>query len=171
MLDQVSSALYKAGIRAVRLDGKMKRNERAAALDAFKTDDGVEVFLISLRAGGFGLNLVNACRAYNIEPAWNPAVESQAMDRIHRLGQVRPVLVKKLVVKNSIEERMLDVQKRKQELANQVGEKRGKSKADERAERHQELSLLLSGDGSAGGGGAGAGGSGGRGGGSHGQSS
>lgn len=176
MLDQVSSALYKAGIRAVRLDGKMRRNERAAALDAFKTDDGVEVFLISLRAGGFGLNLVNACRAYNIEPAWNPAVESQAMDRIHRLGQVRPVLVKKLVVKNSIEERMLDVQKRKEELANQVGEKRGKSKADERAERHQELSMLLSGDGSVGVGGSsssnGSGGSGGgRGSGPHGQTS
>lgn len=150
MLDQVANALHRAGIRAVRLDGKMKRNERAAALEAFKMDDGVEVFLISLRAGGFGLNLVNACRAYNIEPAWNPAVEAQAMDRIHRLGQTRPVMVKKLIMKNTIEERMLDVQKRKQDLANQVGEKRGSSsKADERAEKHKELSMLLSGDGSA----------------------
>ncbi|CAO1617639.1 unnamed protein product [Sympodiomycopsis kandeliae] len=150
MLDQVANALHRAGIKAVRLDGKMKRHERAAALHAFKVDDGVEVFLISLRAGGFGLNLVNACRAYNIEPAWNPAVESQAMDRIHRMGQVRPVLVKKLIMKNTIEERMLDVQKRKEELANQVGEKRASSKSDERAERHKELSMLLSGDGSAG---------------------
>lgn len=141
MLDRVQDALHRAGIKFVRLDGKMRRADRAIALDRFKSDPSVEVFLISLRAGGFGLNLVSAARAYLLEPAWNPALEAQAGDRIHRLGQERPVVVTKLVTKDSIEERMILIQKRKQDLANKVGEKR--SKAQEKDDRREELQILL----------------------------
>ncbi|PWN27706.1 hypothetical protein BDZ90DRAFT_232111 [Jaminaea rosea] len=146
MLDRVERALYRAGIKTVRLDGTMKRPERAAALERFKSDASVEVFLISLRAGGFGLNLVSACRAYCLEPAWNPAQEQQAMDRVHRLGQVVPVISTKVVTRASIEERMLEVQKRKAELASAVAEGRKgqqKSRAEEKADRRKELATLM----------------------------
>lgn len=149
MLDRIEQALYRAGIKTARLDGKMRRPERAAALEMFKKDNRCEVFLISLRAGGFGLNLVSACRAYCIEPAWNPAQEQQAMDRVHRLGQVTPVIATKVVTKDSIETRMLEVQKRKQELANKVAEKRGvgattaATREEEREQRREEIRTLM----------------------------
>lgn len=151
MLDRVQSALQRAGIRSVRLDGKMRRPDRAAALEKFKSDPRVEVFLVSLRAGGFGLNLISACRAYCIEPAWNPAQEQQAMDRVHRLGQVNPVITTKIVTKDSIEERMIELQKRKQMLANKVAEKRtsasaatpAPTRAEEKEQRREEIRSLM----------------------------
>lgn len=146
MLDRVERALYRAGIRTARLDGRMRRSERAAAMEMFKRDRRCEVFLISLRAGGFGLNLVSACRAYCLEPAWNPAQEQQAMDRVHRLGQLQPVIATKLVTRDSIETRMLEVQKRKQELANKVAEKRadgGPTREEEKANRREEIRTLI----------------------------
>ncbi|PKI85613.1 hypothetical protein MVES_000712 [Malassezia vespertilionis] len=120
MLSKISGALDYAGIKHRRLDGTMSRAQREEALESFRNDPGVEVFLVSLRAGGFGLNLVSACRAYLMEPYWNPAVENQGLDRIYRLGQTRPVLMTKFIVERSIEEQMLVLQRRKMELANQV---------------------------------------------------
>ncbi|PWN21483.1 hypothetical protein BCV69DRAFT_269201 [Microstroma glucosiphilum] len=146
MLDRIGKALHRAGISYVRLDGTMRRQERAVALEDFKSKKNVEVFLISLRAGGFGLNLVSACRAYIVEPAWNPALESQASDRIVRLGQTKPTIITKLIMKQSIEERMLELQKMKQDLANKVSEKRGK--VDDKGDKHGDIRVLL-GDGSA----------------------
>ena len=133
-----------------RLDGSMKRADRSAALEAFKTDPGIEVLLVSLRAGGTGLNLVSACRAYLMDPYWNPAVENQGLDRVHRMGQTRPVITTKYIMRHSIEENMLRLQKRKMMLAEKVGSKRqigagaGASGAQARRdERREELKILF----------------------------
>ncbi|TFY83401.1 hypothetical protein EWM64_g616 [Hericium alpestre] len=118
MLDKIEDALEAVGIRYDRLDGTMKRDERSRAMDALKYDPGCEVLLVSLKAGGVGLNLTAAQRVYLMDPYWNPAVENQAVDRIHRLGQTKPVTTVKLIIENSIEARLLEVQKKKTELAN-----------------------------------------------------
>jgi len=138
MLDRIAKAVHRAGIKAAYLDGRMRRQERADNLEKFKDDESVEVLLVSLKAGGIGLNLVSACRAYLMEPYWNPAIENQGLDRVHRMGQTRPVITTKFIMNNSIEENMLELQKRKLKLAESVGEKRS-------AERQrEELNLLFS---------------------------
>jgi len=138
MLDRIAKAVHRSGIKAAYLDGRMRRQERSENLDKFKNDTGVEVLLVSLKAGGIGLNLVSACRAYLMEPYWNPAIENQGLDRVHRMGQTRPVITTKFIMSNSIEENMLELQKRKLKLAESVGEKRT-------AERQrEELNLLFS---------------------------
>ncbi|TFK36877.1 SNF2 family DNA-dependent ATPase [Crucibulum laeve] len=142
MLDKVEDALESAGIRYDRLDGTMKRDDRTRAMDALKHDPGCEVLLVSLKAGGVGLNLTAAQRVYLMDPYWNPAVENQAVDRIHRLGQTRPVTTVKLIIENSIEARLLEVQRKKTELANMtLGQ--NFSKADMMQRRLDELSQLF----------------------------
>ncbi|KAG8707292.1 hypothetical protein FRC09_001920 [Ceratobasidium sp. 395] len=142
MLDKIEDALEEAAIRFSRLDGTMKREDRSRAMDALKTDPSCEVLLVSLRAGGVGLNLTAARRVYLMDPYWNPAVENQAVDRIHRLGQTRPVTTIKLIIENTIEARLLEVQKRKIELANMtLGVQL--SKADQAQRRMEELSVLF----------------------------
>ncbi len=79
---RIEEALESAAIRFDRLDGTMKRDERIRAMDALKHDPGCEVLLVSLKAGGVGLNLTAAQRVYLMDPYWNPAVENQAVDRI-----------------------------------------------------------------------------------------
>ncbi|KAF9527782.1 SNF2 family N-terminal domain-containing protein [Crepidotus variabilis] len=118
MLDKVEDAFELANIKYERLDGTMRRDERVKAMEALKHDPSCEVLLVSLKAGGVGLNLTAASRCYLLDPYWNPAVENQAVDRIHRLGQTRPVTTIKFVIEGSIEERLLEVQKKKTELAN-----------------------------------------------------
>lgn len=142
MLDKIEDALEEAAIRFSRLDGTMKREDRSRAMDALKTDPSCEVLLVSLRAGGVGLNLTAARRVYLMDPYWNPAVENQAVDRIHRLGQTKPVTTIKLIIENTIEARLLEVQKRKIELANMtLGVQL--SKADQAQRRMEELSVLF----------------------------
>ncbi|CUA71272.1 hypothetical protein RSOLAG22IIIB_09444 [Rhizoctonia solani] len=142
MLDKIEDALEEAAIRFSRLDGTMKREDRSRAMDALKLDPSCEVLLVSLRAGGVGLNLTAARRVYLMDPYWNPAVENQAVDRIHRLGQTKPVTTIKLIIENTIEARLLEVQKRKIELANMtLGVQL--SKADQAQRRLEELSVLF----------------------------
>ncbi|QRV83537.1 hypothetical protein RhiJN_11553 [Ceratobasidium sp. AG-Ba] len=142
MLDKIEDALEEAAIRFSRLDGTMKREDRSRAMDALKMDPSCEVLLVSLRAGGVGLNLTAARRVYLMDPYWNPAVENQAVDRIHRLGQTRPVTTIKLIIENTIEARLLEVQKRKIELANMtLGVQL--SKADQANRRMEELNVLF----------------------------
>ncbi|KAI0652068.1 SNF2 family N-terminal domain-containing protein [Trametes meyenii] len=142
MLDKIEDALEIANIRYDRLDGTMKRDERTRAMDALKHDPSCEVLLVSLKAGGVGLNLTAAQRVYLMDPYWNPAVENQAVDRIHRLGQTRPVTTVKLIIENSIEARLLEVQKKKTELANlTLGPPL--SKSDIQARRMEELQQLF----------------------------
>ncbi|MBS1190606.1 MAG: SNF2-related:Helicase, C-terminal:SWIM Zn-finger [Rhodocyclaceae bacterium] len=114
MLDLIEPELKKAGIAHVRLDGGTA--DRADVVGRFQAGE-VPVFLISLKAGGVGLNLTAADTVIHFDPWWNPAVENQATDRAHRLGQDKPVFVYKLVVSGSIEERILALQEKKADLA------------------------------------------------------
>src|SRR5204862_507282 len=117
MLDLIAAALEKAGIPYVMLTGDA--TDRVTPVKRFKQGE-VPLFLISLKAGGVGLNLTAADTVIHYDPWWNPAVENQATDRAHRLGQDKPVFVYKLVVQGSIEERMLALQARKAALADGV---------------------------------------------------
>jgi len=101
------------------LDGSMTQKKRQAAIDAFQTgEDGV--FLISLKAGGFGLNLTAADYVIHTDPWWNPAVENQASDRAHRIGQTRPVTIYKMITQNTIEEKIIELHQRKDQLAQEI---------------------------------------------------
>jgi SNF2 family DNA or RNA helicase len=117
MLDLVEMLFSRYGIRSLRYDGSMDRVSRDNALVTFKRHDGPKVILISTKCGSVGLNLVVANRIINLDLSWNYASESQAYDRVHRLGQEKDVFVKRLVVKNTIEERMLRLQEVKTDLA------------------------------------------------------
>ena len=99
--------------------------DRGPRVDAFNAFEGAAVFLISLKAGGFGLNLTSASYVVLFDPWWNPAVESQAIDRTHRIGQKNTVIAYRLLVKGSIEEKIRELQKQKSALAIDIlGEER-----------------------------------------------
>lgn len=112
-LNLIEPVLTRANIKFVRLDGTMAQKTRAAVLQEFAEHKGFLVLLISLRAGGVGLNLTSAGRVYMMDPWWSFAIEAQAIDRVHRMGQEQEVEVKRFVVENSVEERMLRIQDRK----------------------------------------------------------
>ncbi|KAJ3032043.1 UNVERIFIED_CONTAM: hypothetical protein HDU68_008076 [Siphonaria sp. JEL0065] len=117
MLDLIQDPLSAAGFKFTRLDGKMARNDRNIAMSRFKQDPEVTVLLLSLKAGGVGLNLTAANRVYIMEPYWNPAVEAQAIDRVHRMGQTRIVNTIRFIAKGTIEENIHELQRKKTELA------------------------------------------------------
>ncbi|KIN08393.1 hypothetical protein OIDMADRAFT_110086 [Oidiodendron maius Zn] len=116
-LDLIQLALQENGICYTRLDGRMSRTSRSAALDAFRNDLSIHVILVSITAGGLGLNLTTANKVYVMEPQYNPAAEAQAVDRVHRLGQKRPVETTRYIIRNSFEEKMLELQDKKKKLA------------------------------------------------------
>ena len=115
LLDLVEPHLERAGLRSVRLDGRTR--DRAAVVNEFQSDDGPPVMLTSLKAGGTGLNLTAADHVFLLDPWWNPAAEDQAADRAHRIGQERPVLVYRLIAKDTVEEGILALQAKKRALA------------------------------------------------------
>jgi len=115
LLDLVEPRLRAAGLAFGRLDGSTR--DRAGVVGAFQREDGPPVLLVSLRAGGTGLDLTAADHVFLLDPWWNPAVEDQAADRAHRIGQTRPVLVHRLVTRETVEERILELQARKRALA------------------------------------------------------
>ncbi|MBX3231770.1 MAG: DEAD/DEAH box helicase [Labilithrix sp.] len=115
LLDLVEPHLRAAGIRFTRLDGSTK--DRGAVVDAFQDPSGPPVLIASLKAGGTGLNLTAADHVFLLDPWWNPAAEDQAADRAHRIGQDRPVMVYRLVAKDTVEERILALQEKKRALA------------------------------------------------------
>jgi DNA repair protein RAD5 len=112
-LSLIEPALTRANMKFLRLDGSMAQKTRAAVLNEFRESGEFTVLLISLRAGGVGLNLTSAKRVYMMDPWWSFAIEAQAIDRIHRMGQEDEVKVYRFIVKESVEERMLKVQDRK----------------------------------------------------------
>ena len=114
-LDLIEPHLKASGIRFNRLDGATK--DRGAVVDAFQADGGPSVMLLSLKAGGTGLNLTAADHVFLMDPWWNPAVEDQAADRAHRIGQENPVLVHRVVSRGTVEERILALQEQKRALA------------------------------------------------------
>jgi superfamily II DNA or RNA helicase len=115
LLDLVEPHLRAAGIPFTRLDGSTA--DRAGVVASFQADDGPPVLLISLKAGGTGLNLTAADHVFLLDPWWNPAVEDQAADRAHRIGQDRPVMVYRLVAEDTVEERILALQDAKRAVA------------------------------------------------------
>ncbi|KAI8896747.1 SNF2 family N-terminal domain-containing protein [Globomyces pollinis-pini] len=117
LLSLLEKPLKDHGFKMVRLDGSMSRIQRSQAQSEFKSNPEVTIFLISIKSGGVGLNLVSGTRVYLMEPYWNPAVEQQAIDRVHRLGQTKPVTTVRFIVKNSIEENMQKRQRYKTALA------------------------------------------------------
>lgn len=132
-LSLIRSHLDEKGIDYQYLDGQTPPAERKKRVDAFQAGQG-DVFLISLKAGGVGLNLTAADYVIHMDPWWNPAVEDQASDRAHRIGQQRPVTVYRLVTKNTIEEQIVSLHRHKRDLADSVlegGEISGKISARE----------------------------------------
>lgn len=107
-----------AGMRYEYLDGRTR--DRQERVDRFQSDDGCPLFLISLKAGGHGLNLTAADYVYILDPWWNPAVEAQAIDRAHRIGQTRHVIATRLVARDTIEEKILELQASKRALADAI---------------------------------------------------
>jgi superfamily II DNA or RNA helicase len=120
MLDLVGSALRQSDIDYVRLDGSMNAQQRNVAIAKFRECPSTRVFLISIKAGAEGLNLVTASRVFILEPCFNAAIEEQAIDRVHRVGQRRPVVVTRYIVRNSIEERIARLQQYKRDTASRA---------------------------------------------------
>ncbi|MBD5390570.1 SWF/SNF helicase family protein [bacterium] len=120
MFPILGSLLETENIPYFILDGKTSSSKRIELVEKFNTDSTIKVFLISLKAGGTGLNLVGADMVIHLDPWWNVSAQNQATDRAHRIGQTRNVHVLKLVCKNSIEEKVMLLQNLKNELAEQI---------------------------------------------------
>ena len=110
------------------LTGDTSKEKRLSLVEKFNKDE-IPVFLISLKAGGTGLNLTGASIVIHFDPWWNLAAQNQATDRVHRIGQKNPVMVYKLIAKDSIEEKIIELQEKKKELADQILEGEGLSAA------------------------------------------
>ncbi|KAF4622794.1 hypothetical protein G7Y89_g14232 [Cudoniella acicularis] len=138
-LSLIQPALTRAAIPFLRLDGSMAQKARAAVLTEFAASQKGTVLLLSLRAGGVGLNLTMAKRVFMMDPWWSFAVEAQAIDRVHRMGQVDEVKVYRFIVKESVEERMLKIQDRKKFIASSLGMMSDEEKKLQRIEDIKEL--------------------------------
>ncbi|XP_069474423.1 helicase-like transcription factor isoform X2 [Ambystoma mexicanum] len=118
-LSLIETPLRESGFLFTRLDGSMIQKKRVEAISCFQSKkiESPTIMLLSMKAGGVGLNLTAASRVFLMDPAWNPAAEEQCFDRCHRLGQKHEVIITKFIVKNSVEENMIKIQNRKRELA------------------------------------------------------
>ncbi|XP_009782803.1 ATP-dependent helicase rhp16-like isoform X2 [Nicotiana sylvestris] len=112
-LDLIQYSLQKSGVNCVQLVGSMSMAERNAAVTTFTEDPKCRILLMSLKAGGVALNLTVASHVFLMDPWWNPAVEWQAQDRIHRIGQHKPVRIVRFVIEDTIEERILELQEKR----------------------------------------------------------
>lgn len=149
-LDLIQMALENTGIVYTRLDGKMTRIARSRAMDDFREDPVVQVILVSITAGGLGLNLTTGNSVYIMEPLFNPAAEAQAIDRVHRLGQKREVYCVRLLMEDSFEGKMRELQEKKMKLASlsmdrdKSGEENGYlTKAEAAKQRLMDLRSLF----------------------------
>ncbi|KAF2489726.1 DNA repair protein, RAD5 [Lophium mytilinum] len=140
-LDLIEPALERDRIPFLRFDGSMAQKARAAVLTEFTASKKGIVLLLSLRAGGVGLNLTSAKRVFMMDPWWSFAVEAQAIDRVHRMGQDGEVRVVRFVVEKSIEEKMLRIQERKKFIASSLGMM---SDEEKRLQRIEDIKELLS---------------------------
>ena len=128
----IQAALSSQSITFSRLDGSTRNRDEV--VDKFQKDDGPQAMLISLKAGGVGLTLTAADHIFIMDPWWNPAAEDQAADRAHRIGQTNPVLIHRLVAKETIEERILELQKAKLAMAASVLQDAGAAASITRAD-------------------------------------
>ena len=105
------------GVEYAYFDGSTSAPDREKAIQRFQTDDNCRVFLISLKAGGVGLNLTAADYVYIVDPWWNPAVEQQAIDRTHRIGQDKNIFAYRMICVDTIEDKIIQLQEKKRALA------------------------------------------------------
>ncbi|MFN9392207.1 MAG: DEAD/DEAH box helicase [Flavobacteriales bacterium] len=116
MLDLIENRLQEVNINYERLDGSKTTQQRKASVERFQTDVACTIFLISLKAGGVGLNLTEADYVFLMDPWWNPAAEQQAIDRSHRIGQTKKVFAYRMLCRDSVEEKIQQLQQRKMKL-------------------------------------------------------
>ncbi|KAF2126501.1 hypothetical protein P153DRAFT_399276 [Dothidotthia symphoricarpi CBS 119687] len=140
-LDLIEPAITRDHIPFLRFDGSMSQKARAIILTEFTSSPKPYILLLSLRAGGVGLNLTCASNVFMMDPWWSFAVEAQAIDRVHRMGQEKPVKVVRFVVEGSIEEKMLRIQDRKKFIASSLGMM---SDEEKRVQRIEDIKELLS---------------------------
>lgn len=122
-LREIEKCTGERGWASLRLDGQSRNRQQL--VDQFQQTDGPPVFLISLKAGGYGLNLTAADTVVHFDPWWNPAAEAQATDRAHRIGQTRPVTVYRLLTRGTVEEKVVKLQAKKRELASVIDDENG----------------------------------------------
>ncbi|HLL41853.1 MAG TPA: SNF2-related protein, partial [Segetibacter sp.] len=120
MLQLIKERMEQEVVQYAYLDGSTSAKNRKQAVDDFQNNADIKVFLISLKAGGVGLNLTAADYIYLVDPWWNPAVEQQAIDRTHRIGQKNKIFAYKMICKNTIEEKIIELQQRKKQIANEL---------------------------------------------------
>ncbi|GEQ66775.1 hypothetical protein JCM33374_g438 [Metschnikowia sp. JCM 33374] len=113
MLDLIEWRLKKAGFETVKLSGSMTPQQRDNTIKHFMENTSVEIFLVSLKAGGVALNLCEASQVFLMDPWWNPSVEWQSMDRVHRIGQKRPIRITRFCIEDSIESKIIELQEKK----------------------------------------------------------
>lgn len=146
-LDLIGPALIRLRMNYLRFDGSTNQKTRAAILSEFTSPQtSHNILLLSLKAGGVGLNLTAANHCFMMDPWWSFAVESQAIDRVHRMGQMQEVVVTRFIVERSIEERMLKVQERKSRIAGTLGMRAGnggEGEEDRKKERIEDLRVLF----------------------------
>lgn len=118
MLDLVEWRLKRAGFQTVKLQGSMSPTQRDETIKYFMNNIRCEVFLVSLKAGGVALNLCEASQVFILDPWWNPSVEWQSGDRVHRIGQYRPVKITRFCIEDSIESRIIELQEKKANMIN-----------------------------------------------------
>lgn len=142
-LDLIEPHLEQRGIKFVRIDGKMNSVKRDNSINLFSNEPSCTVLLASLSVCSVGLNLVAANQAILADSWWAPAIEDQAVDRVYRLGQKRETTVWRLIMEDSIEERVLEIQKRKRDLMLAAFRETSKKRAEDRATRVADLESLL----------------------------
>ncbi|RAP26181.1 hypothetical protein DID74_02380 [Candidatus Marinamargulisbacteria bacterium SCGC AG-333-B06] len=120
MLDLIETWLDEQGINHVRIDGSVSAKKRMDLVEEFQTNESPMIFLVSLKAGGIGLNLTAADYVIHIDPWWNPAIEAQATDRVHRMGQTNKVIVYRLICAGTIEEKINRLQQDKKKLLAEI---------------------------------------------------
>lgn len=120
MLALIRAKLEELGVKYEYFDGSTSAPDREKAIQSFQKDEEVRVFLISLKAGGVGLNLTAADYVYIVDPWWNPAVEQQAIDRTHRIGQTKNIFAYRMICKDTIEDKILQLQEKKRALAKDI---------------------------------------------------
>jgi SNF2 family DNA or RNA helicase len=120
MLSLIEKELKKEKVNFEYLDGKSSQKARQESVEHFQSDPNCRVFLISLKAGGTGINLTAADYVYIVDPWWNPAVENQAIDRCYRIGQNKNVIAYRLICTNTVEEKIMRYQAKKQKIASDI---------------------------------------------------
>ncbi len=120
MLDIIEEWLDQVKIRHLRIDGSISAKKRMELVDTFQDSDDPIIFLVSLKAGGIGLNLTAADYVIHIDPWWNPAIEAQATDRVHRMGQTNKVIVYRLICAGTVEEKINKLQQDKKKLLSEI---------------------------------------------------